>query len=97
MCSGTGASPDPVYVWSSGGDDNGPVNAMHRRGSDPASAEHSYATIPQTSQPVPVFQLVTRRDPPVGADVRPIPLSLRNEEGLLFERGIDVCHETVCP
>jgi hypothetical protein len=23
------------------------------------------------------------------------PLSLRNVEGLLFERGIDICHETV--
>ena len=23
------------------------------------------------------------------------PLSLRNVEGLLFERGIDLCHETV--
>jgi putative transposase len=27
-------------------------------------------------------------------DVR-FPLSLRNVEDLLFERGIDVCHETV--
>jgi len=24
------------------------------------------------------------------------PLSLRNVEGLLFERGIDVCHERHC-
>ena len=24
-----------------------------------------------------------------------LPLSLRNVEDLLFERGIDVCHETV--
>jgi len=24
------------------------------------------------------------------------PLSLRNVEDLLFERGIDICHETVC-
>ncbi len=23
------------------------------------------------------------------------PLSLRNVQGLLFERGIDICHETV--
>ena len=25
------------------------------------------------------------------------PLSLRNVEDLLFERGIDICHETVPP
>ena len=25
------------------------------------------------------------------------PLSLRNVEALLFERGIDICHETVRP
>jgi putative transposase len=25
----------------------------------------------------------------------PYPLSLRNVEDLLFERGIDICHETV--
>jgi putative transposase len=24
------------------------------------------------------------------------PLNLRNVEDLLFERGIDICHETVC-
>jgi len=34
--------------------------------------------------------------PGAGA-IRPIcfPLSLRNVEDLLFERGIDICHETV--
>ena len=32
---------------------------------------------------------------PRGEDVCPFPLSLRNVEGLLAERGLDICHETV--
>ena len=33
--------------------------------------------------------------PAGGANVCPLPLSLRNVEDLLAERGIDICHETV--
>jgi putative transposase len=39
------------------------------------------ASSTQASQPVPLLQR--------------FPLSLRNVEDLLFERGIDICHETV--
>jgi putative transposase len=49
----------------------------------------------QASQPLSLLQLVTRGDPARGDDVCPVPLSLRNVEDLLFERGIDICHETV--
>jgi putative transposase len=42
-----------------------------------------------------MFELVTRGDPTRGDDVRRFPLFLRNVEDLLFERGIDICHETV--
>ena len=46
------------------------------------------------AQPVSPLQLIARGDPPGGNDVR-FSLSLRNVEDLLFERGIDICHETV--
>ncbi len=49
----------------------------------------------QTSQPVPLLQYVARGDPPGGDDVCSFSASLRNVEDLLFERGIDICHETV--
>ena len=48
-----------------------------------------------TSAAVPPVQLVSGGDPAGGDDVRPFPLPLRNCEDLLFERGIDICHETV--
>jgi len=48
----------------------------------------------ETFVAVPVFPLVTRGDPARGHDVRAVPLSLRNVEDLLFEQGIDICHET---
>jgi putative transposase len=44
-------------------------------------------------QSVPLFQQFTRDHPSHGDDVH--PLSLRQVEDLLFERGIDICHETV--
>ena len=45
------------------------------------------------AQSVPLLQQLARGDPPHGDDVH--PLSLRQVEDLLFERGIDICHETV--
>ena len=47
-------------------------------------------------QPVPLFQQLARDNSSGGADVREVyPLSLRNVEDLLAERGIDISHETV--
>ena len=46
-------------------------------------------------QPVSIFQQLARSDPSGRDDVREIPLSLRNVEDLLAERGIDISHETV--
>jgi putative transposase len=46
-------------------------------------------------QPVPIFQQLAGGHPPGCDDVREIPLSLRNVEDLLAERGIDISHETV--
>ena len=48
----------------------------------------SDAPHPQTRQPVSLLQFVARGDLPRGDVVR-FPLSLRNVEDLLFERGID--------
>ncbi|HXG70229.1 MAG TPA: IS6 family transposase, partial [Gemmatimonadaceae bacterium] len=54
------------------------------------------ATSAPTRIALSLFQLFARGDPPGGADVRQIPpLSLRNVEDLLHERGIDISHETV--
>ncbi|MEW9855423.1 hypothetical protein ABUH87_09595 [Novosphingobium sp. M1R2S20] len=53
------------------------------------------ASSSQACLSVLVLQLVAGGDPACGADVCPLPLSLRNVEDLLFERGIDICHETV--
>jgi len=46
-------------------------------------------------QPFPIFQQFARDNSPGGNDVREVPLSLRNVEDLLSERGIDISHETV--
>ena len=49
-------------------------------------------------QSVPIFQQLARSDPSGRDDVRiyvRYPLSLRNVEDLLAERGIDISHETV--
>ena len=46
-------------------------------------------------RPVPIFQQLARSDPSGRDDVREYPLSLRNVEDLLAERGIDISHETV--
>lgn len=72
----------------------GPVRANAPAGND-LRAGRGDASSSQASQPVPLRQLVARGDPPGGDDVRPFPLSLRNAEDLLTERGIDICHETV--
>jgi hypothetical protein len=53
------------------------------------------ASSSQTRQSIPLFQLLAGDHSAGGDDVRPLPLSLRNVEDLLFERGIDLCHETV--
>ena len=45
---------------------------------------------------VPIFSLFACGNPPHSDDVYiGYPLSLRNVEDLLFERGIDICHEKV--
>jgi hypothetical protein len=46
-------------------------------------------------RPIPIFQQLARSDPSGRADVREYPLSLRNVEDLLAERGIDISHDTV--
>jgi hypothetical protein len=46
-------------------------------------------------QSVPIFQQLARDHPSGREDVRAYPLSLRNVEDLLAERGIDISHETV--
>jgi hypothetical protein len=46
-------------------------------------------------QPVPIFQQLARGHPSGRDDVRAIPLSSRNVDDPLVERGIDVSHETV--
>jgi putative transposase len=46
-------------------------------------------------QPIPIFQQLTGGDSSGRDDVREYPLSLRNVEDLLAERGIDISHETV--
>jgi hypothetical protein len=44
------------------------------------------------AQPIPIFQQLARGDPSGRNDVRAVPLSLRNVEDLLAERGIDIAH-----
>ena len=41
------------------------------------------------------FNFIALGDPPSGDDVCPFPAVLRKVEDLLFECGIDICHETV--
>ena len=53
-----------------------------------------HASSAQARQPVPLLQLLAGGDPPSGADVRAVSVSLRNVKDLLFEHGIDICHET---
>ena len=68
-----------------------------RNGRNQLGAGH--ATPEEASQPVPLFQFVTSDHPPGGDLVVMMyvrfPLSLRNVEDLLAERGIDICHETM--
>ena len=45
--------------------------------------------------PFRYFNRSNRSDPPDGDDVIRYPLSLRQVEDLLFERGIDICNEAV--
>ena len=49
----------------------------------------------QARQSVPLLQLVPEVIRLVVMMYVRFPLSLRNVEDLLFERGIDICHETV--
>ena len=56
---------------------------------------HEHGPPPQARRPVPLVRQLARGDPAGGADVVRYPLSLRNVEDLLHERGIDICHETV--
>ena len=44
---------------------------------------------------LPLFQQFARGSPPRGDDVCPIPAVAAKVEDLPFERGIDICHETV--
>jgi putative transposase len=46
-------------------------------------------------QPVPIFQQLAGSDPLVVTMYVRYPLSLRNVEDLLAERGIDISHETL--
>jgi putative transposase len=46
------------------------------------------------AQSIPLFQQLARGNPDRCLAVK-YPLSLRNVEDLLAERGIDICHETV--
>lgn len=57
--------------------------------------EHEPQIESKAAQPISVFQLVSRGDPLVVMMYVRFPLSLRNVEDLLFERDIDICHETV--
>jgi hypothetical protein len=49
----------------------------------------------KSSQSMSLLQFVTRGDPPRGHDVCPFSAQLAEREDLLFERGIDISHETV--
>ena len=54
----------------------------------------AHATPPKAGRPVPVIPLLTPAFRLVVTLCARFPLSLRNVVDLLFERGIDVCHET---
>ena len=54
-----------------------------------------HAPPPQARWSLSLVRQLAQGDPAGGDDVRPLPLSLRNVEDLLYERGIDICHETV--
>ncbi|WP_415643910.1 hypothetical protein [Sphingomonas antarctica] len=54
------------------------------------AALHDTPIESQAAQSVSAVQFVARGDPSGGDDVRPVLLSLRNVEDLLFERGVDV-------
>ena len=55
----------------------------------------AHASSSKTRQPVPVFHSSPEVIRLVVMLYVRFPLSLRNVEDLLFERGIDICHETV--
>ena len=59
------------------------------------AAEAVDATPPQATQSVPLFQFIPEVIRLVVMMYVRFPLSLRNVEDLLFERGIDLCHEMV--
>jgi hypothetical protein len=68
------------------------VLVHHGRAASEVVSEHSSGP-PLTvvalgqAQPIPIFQQLARSDPSGRHDVRAYPLSLRNVEDLLAERG----------
>ena len=54
-----------------------------------------HAPPPKTRLAFPLLQFRARGDPPSVLMYVKYPLSLRNVEDLLHERGIDICHEGV--
>jgi hypothetical protein len=57
--------------------------------------DHATQIESQAALPVPVLQLIAGADPSGGADVRSFSALAPNIEDLLFERGIDLSHETI--
>jgi hypothetical protein len=64
-------------------------------GRDTELAARNALLQPKARQPVQALQLIARDHPPRGDALRAFPLSLRNVEDLLFERGLDISYETV--
>jgi hypothetical protein len=66
----------------------------------PGRCQSNFRAVPSVlasahEQSVPIFQQLARGHPSGRNDVVRYPLSLRNVEDLLAERGIDISHETV--
>jgi hypothetical protein len=84
---GVGRAP-ALALWKAGAQ----VLVHHGRAASEVVSEHSSGP-PLTvialgqAQPIPIFQQLARRDPAGRNDVRAYPLSLRNVEDLLAERG----------
>jgi hypothetical protein len=69
---------------------------MRPEGGVSANSRAVQAVLASThEQSVPIFQQLARGYPPVVMMYVRYPLSLRNVEHLLAERGIDISHETV--
>lgn len=74
--------------------DKGSVRANTPVGSE-LTAGRGDAQTEEACQSVPLLQLVARGHPAGDDEDVRFPLSLRNVEDLLAERGIDICLETV--